>query len=155
MRHPKEATVDEVSQTTEDRNKAVVNRVLFDGFVGGDLSVWDEVVSPDFVDKTAPAGTPNDRAAWVATAAMFQQAFPDRQLEVLHQVAQGDLVITHQRTTGTHAGDLMGRPATGQPIDVRAVNVDQLADGQIVARWSLIDMMALLTQIGALPAPDG
>jgi predicted ester cyclase len=84
---------------------------------------------------------------------MFMEAFPDRQLEVLHQVAEGDLVISHIRTTGTHSGDLMGIAPTGKSIDVRAVNVDQIVDGLIVARWSLIDMMSMLTQIGALPAP--
>ena len=136
---------------TLERNKQVVNRILFDGFVGGDLSLWDELVSPDFVDKTAAPGTPNDRAAWAAGAAMFMEAFPDRQLEILHQVAEGDLVITHQRTTGTHAGNLMGIAPTGKPIDVRAMNVDQIADGLIVARWSLIDMMSMMTQIDALP----
>jgi hypothetical protein len=144
----------DTSQTAEERNKQVVNRLLFDGFVGGDLGLWDELVSPDFVDRTAAPGTPNDRAAWVASAAMFQAAFPDRQLEIVHQVAEADLVITHQRTTGTHAGELMAIAATGRPIDVRAVNVDQLADGLIVARWSLVDMLSLLRQIGALPEPD-
>lgn len=48
----------------------------------------------------------------------------------------------------------MGIAPTGKPIDVRAVNVDQIADGLIVARWSLIDMMSLITQIDALPTPD-
>lgn len=48
----------------------------------------------------------------------------------------------------------MGIAPTGKPIDVRAVNVDRLADGKIVARSSPIDMMALLTQIDALPGPD-
>ena len=63
-------------------------------------------------------------------------------------------MITHQRTTGTHEGDLMGIAPTGKPIDVRSVNVDQIAHGLIVARWSLIDMMWLITQIDALPTPD-
>ena len=43
----------------------------------------------------------------------------------------------------------MGIAPTSKPIDVRAVNLDQIADGLIVARWSLIDMMAMLIQIGA------
>ena len=81
----------DVTQRRE-RNKQIVNRILFDGFVGGDLSLWDELVSPDFVDKTAAPGTPNDRAAWVAQVKMFRDAFPGCQLEVLHQVAEGDLV---------------------------------------------------------------
>ena len=43
----------DVPQTAQERNKQVVNRLLLDGFVGGDLGLWDELVSPDFVDKTA------------------------------------------------------------------------------------------------------
>ena len=49
----------------------------------------------------------------------------------------------------------MGIAPTGKPIDVRSVNVDQIADGLIVARWSLIEMMSLLTQIAALPRSTG
>ena len=73
------------------------------------------------------------------------------EIEVTAVVAEGDLVITHQRTTGTHTGNLMGIAPTGKPIDVRAMNVDQITDGLIVARWSLIDMMSMMTQIDALP----
>ena len=61
-------------------------------------------------------------------------------------------MITHQRATGTHDGELMGAAPTGKPIGVRAVNIERLADGEIVARASLIDTMALPTQIDALPA---
>ena len=49
----------------------------------------------------------------------------------------------------------MGIAPTGEPTDVRATNVDQIADGLIVARWSLIDMMAMMTQIDALPPMRG
>ena len=104
---------------------------------------------------TAAPGAPNDRAAWVAGATVFREVFPDRQLEILHQVAEGDLVITHQRTTGTHAGDLVGIAPTGNPIDVRAVDVDQIVDGLIAARCSLVDMMSMMTRIGALPPLGG
>ena len=45
----------------------------------------------------------------------------------------------------------MGIAPTGKPIDVRATNVDQIANGLIIARWSLIDMMSMRTQIDALP----
>ena len=64
-------------------------------------------------------------------------------------------MITHQRTTGTHGGELMGAAPTGKPIGVRSVNIDRLTDGKILARSSLIDMMALLTQIDPLTTPPG
>ena len=41
-------------------NKAIMQR-LIEGFNTGNLAVYDELVAPDFVDQTAPPGTPATR----------------------------------------------------------------------------------------------
>ena len=56
--------------------------------------------------------------------------------------------------TGTHAGDLMGMPATGKPVSVEAIDIGRVADGQAQERWGGLNMFSLLTQLGVIPAPQ-
>jgi Voltage gated chloride channel/SnoaL-like polyketide cyclase len=56
--------------------------------------------------------------------------------------------------TGTHTGDLMGMPATGKRIRVEAVDIGRVDDGQAAERWGGLNMYALLTQLGVIPAPQ-
>jgi predicted ester cyclase len=56
--------------------------------------------------------------------------------------------------TGTHTGDLMGLPPTGQRISVEAIDLGRIANGQAQERWGGLNMYSLLTQLGVIPAPQ-
>jgi predicted ester cyclase len=53
---------------------------------------------------------------------------------------------------GTHQGEFMGIAPTGKPVSFSAIDVVRIADGKIVERWSQADNLALLQQLGAVPA---
>lgn len=55
--------------------------------------------------------------------------------------------------TGTHSGPFMGVPATGRRIAMSETHLDTIRDGKIVSHTGDIDMLGLLQQIGAVPAP--
>jgi steroid delta-isomerase-like uncharacterized protein len=133
-------------------NKAIMQR-LIEGFNTGNLSVYDELVAPDFVDQTAPPDTPATREAWKQKAAMFRNAFPDIQVNIEQLVAEGDLVTTHTMARGTHQGELMGIPASGKEIAVSAFHIDKIVDGKITARWEVIDIMGMMVQLGVISPP--
>jgi SnoaL-like polyketide cyclase len=54
---------------------------------------------------------------------------------------------------GTHVGEFMGIAPTGKPVSFNAVDVVRISGGKIVERWSQADNLALLQQLGAVPAP--
>ena len=54
--------------------------------------------------------------------------------------------------TGTHVGDLMGVPA-GTPIALPGITTMRFGGDRVLERWSQADMLGLLVQVGALPAP--
>lgn len=56
--------------------------------------------------------------------------------------------------TGTHTGDLMGMPATGQRISVEAVDIGRIENGLAKERWGGLNMYSMLTQLGVIPAPQ-
>ena len=112
-----------------EENKALMRR-LIEGFNSGDLEVYDELVALDFVDHSAPPGSPATREAWKQKAAMFRSAFPDIQVNIEHSIAEGDLVTTHTLATGTHQGELMGIPASGKEISVRGMHIEQIVENR-------------------------
>jgi predicted ester cyclase len=68
-------------------------------------------------------------------------------------IAEGDVVAICGRVRGRHLGTLAGVPATGKDVDFNIFVSYRIADGKIVDHWMLTDNMALLQQIGAIPAP--
>jgi len=49
----------------------------------------------------------------------------------------------------------MGIPPNGKSVEIRCINVHQIADGKIIGGETIVDMMGLMQQIGAAPSPDG
>ena len=54
---------------------------------------------------------------------------------------------------GTHHGEFMGVPATGTQIALAGITILRFEGDQVVERWSQADMLGLLVQLGAVPAP--
>jgi steroid delta-isomerase-like uncharacterized protein len=84
----------------------------------------------------------------------FFDAFPDSRLNLQVLVAEADLVAECGTLSGTHKGSLFGMPATGKKVTVSYFNVHRIKNGKIVEGWHLEDTLALMRQIGAIPAPE-
>jgi predicted ester cyclase len=50
-------------------------------------------------------------------------------------------------------GAIMGVPASGTPIALAGITILHFRDARCVERFSQADMLGLLIQIGAVPAP--
>ena len=84
----------------------------------------------------------------------FRNAFDEFELTVEDTVSEGDTVAGRYRIRGTHSGELMGVPGSGNKVDVEGQSFFRFRDGQVVERWQQLDAVTLLTQIGAMPAPS-
>jgi predicted ester cyclase len=84
---------------------------------------------------------------------LMLSAFTGGGATVEDMIVNGDMVVSRLTFRGTHTGDLMGMPPTGKSVAVAETIVDRIANGQIVESWRLFDQMALMQQLGALPAP--
>ncbi len=54
---------------------------------------------------------------------------------------------------GTHQGEFHGVPPAGRPVSVAAMEVNRMADGKVAEHWVLLDLLGLMQQVGAIPAP--
>jgi len=83
----------------------------------------------------------------------FVAAFPGSQIEEYEMFESGDHVAARFALHLIHAGEFMGVPATGKPADLYITTMLHVRDGRCVERWSTADMLSVLIQIGAVPAP--
>jgi steroid delta-isomerase-like uncharacterized protein len=136
-----------------EKNKSIVRRSFEELFTHGDLDVADEVFASDYVghDPALPQEIrgPEQFKQFVM---MYRNAFPDLELTVEDQVAEGDEVVTRFTARGTHRGELMGIPPTGKKVVVTGISIDRMKDGKSVESWTNYDLLSMLQQLGAVPA---
>jgi steroid delta-isomerase-like uncharacterized protein len=84
-------------------------------------------------------------------ARVWKQAFPDAQGTISAKIIDGKNGSAEIVWRGTHRGSLMGQPATGKSISIRAVVVIE-TDGSAITRSShYIDVAGMMSQLGAAP----
>lgn len=138
---------------TPEENKAIVRRMVEEGTNGGNTSVFDEVISPDAVDHTAPPSQEPGPEGVKKGHAAFKAAFPDAHATMEEMAADGDLVAYRVTMRATNEGPFMGLPPTGRSFEASGMNLVRLKDGKLVEHWSYLDTMGMLAQLGVLRMP--
>jgi steroid delta-isomerase-like uncharacterized protein len=82
-------------------------------------------------------------------------AFPGSRIVIDDTLAEGDHLAARFRLTGEHRGDFMGVPGTGRAFVLNGLTILRFRDGRVVERWTTADLLGLLMQLGAIPAPHG
>lgn len=130
--------------------KALASRI-YEAMSNGDIDVIDEVFDDGFVEhEDVPPGIPPGKEAPRAMFKMIRDAFPDFHATVEDMFEVGDTVVARGRFTGTHRGEFMGIPATGNRVDFAFFDQLRFADGRAVEHWGVTDMMALMQQLGVM-----
>jgi steroid delta-isomerase-like uncharacterized protein len=125
---------------------------LFDHISRGDLDAVDALLAPGYTGHGA-GGQTLDSAGLRGMLDAFRTGFPDMQVRALDVLVDGDRVAWRVDGEGTHTGEFLGMPATGQRVRFGGVDLAVVRDGRITEHWSGEDLAGVLMQIGALPAP--
>jgi predicted ester cyclase len=111
-----------------EQNKEIVRRFVMEALSGRNLSLADEVLAPDYVNRLTGA----DRAAFKGFLTGMSTALSDIRFEIDDLVAEGDAVVARWKMEATHSGSLMGETPTGKRVSSRGLTYYRLAKGQIV-----------------------
>jgi len=84
----------------------------------------------------------------------FRSGFSDFELTIEDVLTDGDKVAGRYTIRGTHGGELMGVPASGNKVELDGQSFFRFENGRVVERWQAMDAVPLLIQIGAMPAPE-
>ena len=136
-------------------NKAALTR-LQEALSSGDwkriAKTIDELVEPDALIRTS---LPIDAGGADLLKQLFARllgAFPDLRTTIEDLIAEDDKVVARNTVTGTHRGEYMGLPATGRAVTYNEIFVCRFTDGRIAETWGVVDVLAQMRQLGALPA---
>ena len=80
-------------------------------------------------------------------------AFDTPKLSFDEVLWDGDVCAIRFAMTGRHVQEFMGVPATGTAITLPGITILHFRGDRVVERFSQADMLGLLVQVGAVPAP--
>jgi steroid delta-isomerase-like uncharacterized protein len=133
-----------------EQNKQIARRFTA-AFAANDAAAYEEVVADEVVDHNPRPGQKPGRQAVIDAVAAFAAGFPDLELTVEQEVAEGDLMVQYGMLAGTNTGQLMGMPATDKPVRLAWMDMHRIKGGQIVESWHLEDTAGMLQQLGVTP----
>ena len=138
-----------------EENKAIARR-LFEELDKGNPGIFMELCTLDA--KLYPTGSaepvaPSDIVPFVAS---FYEAFPDYKHSIEDVIAAGDRVVLRCVCRGTHTGEFMGIPPTGNAFQYGEIVICRITKGKIVGCWVQEDNLWMMQQLGMeLKPKDG
>ena len=166
-------SVSQSTQSRQERNKALVRRVIEEVWNGRNVEVLDQLFAPggeSAVPDRHRAGTERMKH-WLR---LYGALAPDLHVTIDQLLAEGDAVMVRWTARGTHTGSVPGlSPADvlgqvdggfhlrllstihpdGRRLSFDGVSVFEITSGgQVASFWALLDEVEVLSQLGALPA---
>jgi steroid delta-isomerase-like uncharacterized protein len=137
--------------TLMEQNKEIALRFAQQGWGSNPdwAKTWDELMSAEVVYHFNSAATPivGLEANKAFNESLFQ-GFPDIYQTMGDMVAEGDKVVYRTTIQGTHTGNFLGTPPTGQFVNVNDFTLLRIADGKIVEWWYECNLLEVMQQLG-------
>jgi len=135
-------------ESNEEVMRLFVEKVINNG----DYSVLGDFIQPNYIYRT-PDQELHGPEALKDLFIAYRTAFPDLNIKIDDLVVADDKAVISFTLTGTHEGDLMGITATGKQVKVHGMLLSRFEDGKIVEEWEILDMLAMLQQLGVVSLP--
>ena len=133
-----------------EENKAAFRRIA-NAFSTGDLSIFDEVMAPQYVEHNPTPGQAPGTEGLKQMATMMRTGFPDIQVTIEDLIAEGDKVVGRVTARGTHRGEFMGTAPTNKAITMEEIHIVRFSQGKMVEHWGVEDALGLMQQLGLVP----
>ena len=138
-----------------EKNKALVSRIPLEAFNQGKLEVIDEVIADNSVEHApVPPGMPSGKEGLKLLVKALRSAFPDLNLTLDLEIADGDLVVNRVISSGTMKGEFAGMPPSGKKATWEAIHITRVKGDKIVEHWGVQDQLGMLQQLGFIPTPE-
>lgn len=131
---------------------AATMRRVYEMLSDGDVEGFGTLLAEDFVEHEETPGLAPTKDGVLEFFRMYRAAFPDLRMDPEDVLASGDKVVARVRATGTHQGEFLGAPPTGNSIDVQLIDIIRFGDdGLALEHWGIVDTMAMMQQLGMVP----
>lgn len=131
---------------------AETNRQLVETFYNVVWNTWSEttmrqILAADIDFRGSIGLHVTGQDEFVGYMRTIRAAFPDFHNRIEEVIATDDRAVARLTYSGTHQGELLGRPATGQRIEYAGVAIFTMDSGRISKVWVLGDLWGLMGQI--------
>jgi predicted ester cyclase len=124
-------------------------RSMYDRINEGDIGGFGDLVDEAFVEHEGAPGLPPTKEGTLAFFRLLRTAFPDMHMEVEDLIASGDKAVARVSFTGTHHGEFLGVPQTGNEVAVQVIDIMRFnGAGLVCEHWGVTDMLSLMQQLG-------
>lgn len=132
--------------------EAVERYVVEEAFNEGNLASIDETHTDDYVGHWfLPDGEDADVDALKGFIGDLRAGFPDFEMTIEELVVADDTVTTVFTGRGTHEGEFMGIPATGNENETHGIMVHRYEDDKVVEAWAVWDALGMMQHLGVFP----
>jgi len=132
----------------EEQNKELARKMM-EAWGKGDFVSYKELLAPDFVFYfPSNSSNPMSQEELIEFAKMYRKAIADISWSMEELIASEDKVIIRFIEKGTHVGEFMGIPATGNKYETSGIGIIRIENGKIVEMREEFDMLGLYQQLG-------
>ena len=131
-------------------NKHIVRAYIENIINTGDVDDIEKYISEDFIEvhnnKKENIGLEEAKKRVLS----YRKTYPDFNVDIDQQIAEGDWVATCCTISGTHLGEWLNVKPTGKKISYTGVIVDKLVNGRIIEHGGAVNLFDALYEIGVI-----
>jgi predicted ester cyclase len=133
-----------------EQNKAIVVRFNKEFIEQGNENAFNELLSINVINHSAPAGMPNGKDSFhFFLNEVLRKGFPNLTVEIQEQIAERDLVTTRKKIRATHSGEIFGIPPSNKEVEINIIDIIRIQDGKYAEHWGQSNFDEVLKQISA------
>ena len=131
-------------------NKDIVRHFNLEIIQNGNMGVFADLVSPEFINRTAAPGAPNGPEGFLAFfTGVLRKAFSDIQVDIHDQIEEDGKVVTRKTILGTHSGPFLGHAPTGRRIAIQVTDIVRIEQDKYIEHWGSADIHGALAQMSS------
>lgn len=133
-------------------NHALIETYFYEVWNKADFSKLDSIIDPTYINHnpSTPDPLPGPEGLKPIILAM-RKGIPDLTYTIEETIITENRIVARVLVKGTHLGTLFGIPPTGNRIEIRQINVENVQDGKIVEHWRVTEELKMMQQLGLVP----
>jgi steroid delta-isomerase-like uncharacterized protein len=133
--------------------KTKLDRIPLEIFNQGKLELINELYAPEYIERSPQPGMAPTREGFKQFVTSLRTAFPDLRYSIDDTIEAGDKFVHRVTASGTMRGEFAGMPATGKHATWTEIHIVRVANEHVVEHWGLVQELAMMVQLGVIPAP--
>lgn len=132
----------------EEKNKNIVRQAHEEVWSKGNMTLVDELYTPDYVGHWAAGVDTHGRNELKQIIISDRANMPDLTENIEQIIAEGNLVVTHIRSSGTLTGNIEGVSFNNKRVTIQEIAIYRIDKGKIAEQWTIANRLLLMQQLG-------